>query len=155
MARWHGAEALRGARVRGWGANFDAGVLACMTWPLPAPEDRDDNFDMWTWQHGRCAACGIRDNLVLDHDHVTGLERGYLCRRCNRLEGVSTHPIWTLWADGQNPATLLGVEQPYSGWGWKEGVETLAAYYGEPTEIEMQAAADAFNNVFRRPDAPS
>ena len=37
----------------------------------------------------RCSFCGRRGQgrLVDDHDHVTGLERGPLCRSCNVFEG--------------------------------------------------------------------
>lgn len=37
----------------------------------------------------RCDCCGtLRDTLWLDHDHVTGLFRGWVCPSCNsRLAG--------------------------------------------------------------------
>lgn len=31
-----------------------------------------------------CVICGAKDNLVVDHDHNTGLIRGILCNHCNR-----------------------------------------------------------------------
>ena len=34
-------------------------------------------------QGGRCAICGRKLFLVLDHNHQTGKARGYLCRGCN------------------------------------------------------------------------
>lgn len=48
---------------------------------------------IWEKQKGRCAAC--RDSIAfagraaaqLDHDHVTGRVRGFLCRTCNIAEG--------------------------------------------------------------------
>lgn len=44
-------------------------------------------------QGGRCAICGQwfaeypKRDIVVDHDHVTGVIRGALCRNCNRAEG--------------------------------------------------------------------
>lgn len=42
-------------------------------------------------QNGRCPLCtrsfGTRVIECLDHDHVTGLIRGVLCKNCNGIEG--------------------------------------------------------------------
>lgn len=35
----------------------------------------------------KCFACGETETLCFDHDHKTGLFRGFLCRRCNRTLG--------------------------------------------------------------------
>lgn len=37
---------------------------------------------------GRCPICGRDGELVLDHDHATGLTRGWPCRRCNSGLGL-------------------------------------------------------------------
>lgn len=34
-----------------------------------------------------CAICGAPDRLELDHDHLSGMARGFLCRRCNLALG--------------------------------------------------------------------
>lgn len=34
-----------------------------------------------------CEACGAAVELVFDHDHATGLFRGWLCGPCNRMLG--------------------------------------------------------------------
>lgn len=35
-------------------------------------------------QEGRCAICGNRDRLVIDHSHSSGTVRGLLCNPCNK-----------------------------------------------------------------------
>lgn len=86
-------------------------VPACVNWPIP-----ERGMSMAQWQDGRCAVCGFTATpLVTDHDHVTGLERGYLCRSCNTSEGQSGADIWRRWRSGSNPAAILGVEVEYSG----------------------------------------
>jgi hypothetical protein len=96
--------------------------------------------------------------LVLDHDHGTGLERGYICRRCNRMESIASgedHPLgpsWDAWRAGCNPAARLSQEVPYNGFGWSDGVNLVEQYYGgEPTAEELQAAIDALARVFSDP----
>jgi len=43
-------------------------------------------------QGGVCAicakACVTGQNLSVDHDHVTGANRGLLCRKCNMALGI-------------------------------------------------------------------
>lgn len=49
-------------------------------------------------QNGMCAICGATENLEVDHDHACcsgpgrtcgSCNRGFLCRRCNRLLGMA------------------------------------------------------------------
>jgi Recombination endonuclease VII len=69
-------------------------------------------FFMGEWQDGRCALCGRKARLVTDHDHVTGLVRGELCRSCNSLEGRSRARIVEKYRQ-RNPASICGVVKLY------------------------------------------
>lgn len=110
-------------------------VPVCMTWPVP-----DEGMDFWTWQAGRCGNCGVYapSKLVLDHEHVTGFVRGYLCRGCNTAEGVGRAAHWWRWRSGWNPATLLGSEEVYEGWETTAYRRWLQAT--EPTVDELREA---------------
>jgi len=39
-------------------------------------------------QRGRCAACGMKTELHVDHCHDTGIVRGLLCPGCNTAAGL-------------------------------------------------------------------
>jgi hypothetical protein len=66
------------------------------------------------WQNGRCAICGHRYELVEDHDHDTGLVRGYLCRGCNTQEGVhrGDDNLFGRYRR-QHPTSMLGLRIRY------------------------------------------
>ena len=51
---------------------------------LYGPDFNEDR--LYSEQKGKCAICGIPElleELELDHDHVTGMPRGLLCKNCN------------------------------------------------------------------------
>lgn len=83
---------------------------ACWWW-----EEPDSHPASWSsngqreflreWHDGRCGICDKVKVLVLDHDHRTGLARGYLCIGCNTAEGIAKGPrdIYARWR--ARPAT--------------------------------------------------
>jgi hypothetical protein len=52
----------------------------------------DDYIELHKSQGGVCAICGevsrVRETLVVDHDHKSGVVRGLLCYRCNLVIGM-------------------------------------------------------------------
>jgi hypothetical protein len=96
------------------------GYPACWRWPLPDPEcirrlSQDDRWDfMDTWQKGRCAVCGRKTHrTVTDHDHSTGLVRGFLCYSCNTYESHGGQLAFDRYRH-VNPASVCGVEFLYA-----------------------------------------
>jgi len=93
--------------------------------------------------HGRCAVCGVRDAHVEDHDHETGLTRGFLCSHCNSKEpGGIAGPVDRFDRyRAMNPASILGLRIGYVGMFWTgpdepvpietHGSYALAARYGQ------------------------
>jgi hypothetical protein len=57
-----------------------------LAWVVPPRQayatEPDALSALWQWQQGRCALCAKRA-AELDHDHATGLVRGWLCSLCN------------------------------------------------------------------------
>jgi hypothetical protein len=72
------------------------------------------------WQDDRCAVCNGHSD-VLDHDHETGLVRGWLCRFCNGQEPGDGIPGGRFDRyRSRNPASILGLTiryySPFTGW---------------------------------------
>ncbi|WP_329521087.1 endonuclease domain-containing protein [Spirillospora sp. NBC_01491] len=63
-------------------------------WPTDSPPDRFVWWTLYPLQAARCAICRIAPPQVIDHDHITGLVRGLLCRDCNQLESQAGRGVW-------------------------------------------------------------
>lgn len=88
---------------------------ACWSWPAPETctfKDADTAERFLRWWNAVCAICEESGDLVIDHDHATGLVRGRLCRTCNIKEGMSDAPIFRKYRK-RNPASILGIEEQY------------------------------------------
>lgn len=74
-----------------------------------------DSEALTTWQDGRCAVCGETGRrLVIDHDHATGLVRGWLCFSCNTREGAAVGPGTVFIRYRKRPPTaILGLAIRY------------------------------------------
>ena len=65
------------------------------------------------WHRGRCAICATTlARLVEDHNHETGLTRGFLCQSCNVREGYRWHGVYDKYRE-RNPASILAISIPY------------------------------------------
>lgn len=93
-----------------------------------------DELDLLKWQGGLCGACACRlaeETMHLDHEHRSGLVRGWLCGRCNVGEGIDltvrppdpeTGEPWNWDTYRRNPParrmgiTLPGERRPAVSW---------------------------------------
>lgn len=78
----------------------------------------------------RCAICGLLGNEIEDHDHETGLVRGWLCVGCNVREGRTggTDNVFGRYRS-RYPYMILGIREPYSGYGWRDGRPVGVAHW--------------------------
>jgi hypothetical protein len=77
---------------------------------------QNDEETLRTWQAGRCAICGQTGRrMVCDHDHESGLVRGWLCSSCNTREGAAIGLPGTVMASYRQrpPTVILGLTIRY------------------------------------------
>ncbi|WP_323187912.1 MULTISPECIES: endonuclease domain-containing protein [unclassified Streptomyces] len=77
-------------------------------------EERARALLSW-WQDGRCALCSSQQSdLVVDHDHETGLVRGLVCPRCSTREGMNSLDAGpSARCRGHHPTMMMGVQLRY------------------------------------------
>lgn len=150
----------------------DTGEPACWSWSVTSDDravvamtdESRASSALRRWQRDRCALCGYVDHLVLDHDHASGLIRGWLCVGCNIHE---PHDVGSKFTDyrARPPAVMLGMTaryfHPIFGWAATTscrltGVEALDS---DPSYRVAAAIAAAQPSVevsrAHRPAAPS
>jgi Recombination endonuclease VII len=76
-------------------------------------------FRFVAFHDGRCAVCAEEEELVVDHDHWTGLVRGLLCGSCNSSEAgtrLGDSRVFSRYRRNP-PAAILAYFESYSGTG--------------------------------------
>lgn len=91
---------------------------ACWRWPkvgVIAASEVEQSQILYEWHADRCAICGRAAYLVEDHDHSTGLTRGYLCTSCNTREGIYARETEGPFAKyrERHPTAILGLRLRY------------------------------------------
>ena len=89
--RWH--EAINAVGTEAWASNkLKTMRAASRKYGYAEPcEGVQRVLDLWCSCNGRCACCGqgSAHTLHLDHCHVTGRLRGFICRECNLGIGLA------------------------------------------------------------------
>lgn len=88
--------------------------MAVLGFTLTFSDDLAAGDALRDWHAGRCAICGTspHEGTVEDHDHITGLVRGRLCRGCNTSEGMSHTGRLAMYRQ-RPPAVILGIRLRY------------------------------------------
>jgi hypothetical protein len=100
-------------------------------------------------QNGICPVCGkdltrtAVKNLVVDHDHSTGIVRAVLHRNCNALEGKVSRLLRT-WGRAKNLLEVINtLERLIAFWKLHSTPQTEWIYYNHKTAAEKRAAYNA------------
>lgn len=94
-------------------------------------EQSHDMHVLEAFQQRRCAICGHKDNLQIDHCHESGFIRGLLCQPCNIGEGKSDHPTYIAYRRVY-PTKVLGLKMLYRHY----SRNALPAYFHE-SELDV------------------
>jgi len=97
-------------------------------------------------QNGLCPICGkdltrvATKNLVVDHDHSTGVIRAVLHRGCNGLEGKVLRFL-TTWGKAKTKLEVIGtLKRLINFWELHSTPQTDFIYYNHKTAAEKRAA---------------
>lgn len=100
-------------------------------------------------QNGLCPICGkdltrtATKNLVVDHDHSTGVIRAVLHRGCNGLEGKVLRFL-TTWGKAKGKHEVIEtLKRLIKFWELHLTPQTDWIYYGHKTAAEKRAAYNA------------
>ena len=102
---------------------------------------------MWAWHDG-CAICGgIGLRVVEDHDHATGLTRGWLCDPCNGREGYRWRGVYAMYREC-NPAVIFGFSVRYIDRVTGLAAEPQPTLTPEEQERRFEATRTALEKAF-------
>jgi len=97
-------------------------------------------------QKGVCSICGgdltqcAAKNIVVDHDHKTGIVRAALHRGCNGLEGKVLRFLMT-WGKAKNLTEVIKtLERLLAFWKLHRTPQTEWIYYNHKTATEKRLA---------------
>lgn len=107
---WDPAVPLESIHAK-YAASFSLKVADAFLRRFHSGEERALQLVLAEWHDDRCAVCGGRGERVIDHDHDTGLIRGFLCRSCNGLE-PHDNGLFRRYRE-KSPAQILGIRLLY------------------------------------------
>jgi hypothetical protein len=99
-------------------------------------------------QNGVCPICkkditrALSSNIIVDHDHSTGIIRAALHRGCNGLEGKVMRLVMT-WGKARTITEVIKtLENLISFWKLHKEPQTDLIYYNHKTVAEKRLAAN-------------
>ena len=105
--------------------------------------------ELITKQNGLCPICGkdltrcSSSNVVVDHDHSTGVIRAALHRGCNGLDGKILK-LLTTWGKAKNKHdSIQTIKRLIQFWELHSTPQTDIIYFNHKTAAEKRAAYNA------------